>query len=114
MGMKSGLIVGFAGGYVLGSKAGRNRYEQIRRLWGRMMGSSAVQQATGRARELAQGQTKRALYAVQSGVEKAGSAVKDRLTGATDPTAEVREALAANSGTGVDTTPPSASEAMLP
>ena len=29
MGFKSGLIVGFGVGYVLGSKAGRERYEQI-------------------------------------------------------------------------------------
>ncbi|MGI9648054.1 MAG: hypothetical protein ACR2OI_06000 [Acidimicrobiia bacterium] len=29
MGFKSGLIVGLGVGYVLGSKAGRERYEQI-------------------------------------------------------------------------------------
>jgi len=29
MGFKTGLIVGFGAGYVLGSKAGRERYEQI-------------------------------------------------------------------------------------
>jgi hypothetical protein len=28
--MKTGLIIGFAAGYYLGAKAGRERYEQIR------------------------------------------------------------------------------------
>ena len=28
-----GLVTGFAVGYVLGAKAGRERYEQIRRAW---------------------------------------------------------------------------------
>jgi len=31
MKFRLGLLVGFAGGYYLGSKAGRERYEQIRR-----------------------------------------------------------------------------------
>jgi len=29
MGFKTGLIIGFGAGYVLGTKAGRERYEQI-------------------------------------------------------------------------------------
>ncbi|MCZ7530602.1 MAG: hypothetical protein M5U31_09815 [Acidimicrobiia bacterium] len=32
MGLKTGLVVGFAVGYYLGAKAGRERYEQIREL----------------------------------------------------------------------------------
>jgi tryptophan synthase beta subunit len=34
----------FATGYVLGSKAGRERYEQIRRTYARVMGNRRVQQ----------------------------------------------------------------------
>ena len=30
--MRTGLVVGFAVGYYFGSKAGRERYEQLRRL----------------------------------------------------------------------------------
>jgi hypothetical protein len=52
------LTVGFAAGYVMGSKAGRERYEQIRagamRAWGsdpaRRMRSS-VQEVAGQATE---------------------------------------------------------------
>jgi hypothetical protein len=34
VGFKTGLIIGAAAGYVLGAKAGRERYEQIRELFG--------------------------------------------------------------------------------
>lgn len=34
MGFKTGLIIGAAAGYVLGAKAGRERYEQIRKWLG--------------------------------------------------------------------------------
>ena len=57
-----GVIVGFAAGYVLGSRAGRERYEQIRRWWGQFTGSPTVHRATERAREMAGQQSKRALY----------------------------------------------------
>lgn len=113
---KSGLLLGFAGGYILGTKAGRQRYEQIRRMWSRLMGSATVRRATERTKELAGGQTRRALYAVQSGVEKAGSAVKERLGNGGDPTAQVRETLAgdSSSGTTEDSSPTTARDAMLP
>jgi hypothetical protein len=113
---KTGLLLGFAGGYILGSKAGRQRYEQIRRMWSQLMGSTAVRRATERTKELAEGQGKRALYAVQSGVEKAGSAVKERLGNGGDPTGEMRETLASDrsSGTTEDSTPPTAKDAMQP
>jgi len=32
MGLKTGIVVGFAVGYYLGAKAGRERYEQLRRV----------------------------------------------------------------------------------
>lgn len=113
---KTGLLLGFAGGYILGSKAGRPRYEQIRRMSSRVMGSATMRRATERTKELAGGQTKRALYAVQSGVEKAGSAVKERLGNGGDPTADMRDTLASDrsSGTTESNSPPTARDAMLP
>jgi hypothetical protein len=116
MRFRLGLIIGFGVGYVLGSKAGRQRYEQIRSGWSRVSGSPAVQQATGRAREMAGGQAKRALYAVQSGVEKAGSAVKDRLGNHGDPTSDIKERLADDESSGAEpgTTLPNAREAWRP
>ncbi|HSQ38239.1 MAG TPA: hypothetical protein VLS92_10150 [Acidimicrobiia bacterium] len=34
MGFKTGLIIGAVAGYVLGAKAGRERYEQIKECFG--------------------------------------------------------------------------------
>lgn len=39
MGTKFGLIVGMAAGYVFGSKAGHERYDQIRQTFDSAMGS---------------------------------------------------------------------------
>jgi type VI protein secretion system component VasF len=43
---RAGLILGFAGGYYLGARAGRQRYEQINRLLRR---SRAIDEATTEA-----------------------------------------------------------------
>ena len=79
MGFKRGVIIGFAGGYVLGARAGRERYEQIVTLWNRVGGSPKVQQLTDKGKEMAGEAGRKSLYAVQQGVQKASSAVKDRL-----------------------------------
>ena len=76
---KTGLAIAFGTGYVLGARAGRERYEEIRRMWARVSGSPTVQRAAEKTKEVAGDQAKRSLYAVQRGVEKAGTAVKERL-----------------------------------
>jgi tryptophan synthase beta subunit len=45
--MKLSLIVGAAAGYVLGAKAGRDRYDQIVRTARRVAGSQTVQSTAG-------------------------------------------------------------------
>ncbi len=100
MRFRLGLFLGFAAGYVLGSKAGRERFEQIRRTWDRVSGSPTVHRATERASEVAGQQARQALYAVQSGVEKAGGAVKERLHGEGEPTEQVGELLAGEESSG--------------
>lgn len=47
--IKWGAIIGFSVGYVLGAKAGRERYEQIRRSWGRVRTSSTTQRLVEKA-----------------------------------------------------------------
>ena len=76
---KSGFVIGLGVGYVLGAKAGRQRYEDIRRWWSQLTGSTAVQRAAERTKAVAADASKRGLGVVQTGVEKAGSAVKTRL-----------------------------------
>jgi hypothetical protein len=46
MGFKTGLIVGFGFGYVKGSKAGRERYEQIKRNWKKVQATEAYDRAS--------------------------------------------------------------------
>jgi hypothetical protein len=43
---KTTFIAGFAAGYVLGAKAGRQRYEQIKRQFNTLMGNPTVQEMT--------------------------------------------------------------------
>jgi hypothetical protein len=45
--MKLAILVGGAVGYVLGTRAGRERYEQIVRLARRVAGSQTVQSTAG-------------------------------------------------------------------
>jgi hypothetical protein len=47
------LLAGAAAGYVLGTKAGRERYEQIKRTAGRMKDDPRVQEKAHRAADLA-------------------------------------------------------------
>jgi hypothetical protein len=79
MGIKGGFVIGFGAGYVLGARAGRERYEDIRRWWHQLMGSPAVHKAAERTKAAAADASKRGLEVVQTGVEKAGTAVKTRL-----------------------------------
>lgn len=50
MGFKMGALAGFAAGYYLGAKAGRERYEQINEWIDQVRSSDAVTAATEKAR----------------------------------------------------------------
>ena len=52
MGFKMGAIAGFAAGYYLGAKAGRERYEQINAWIDQARNSETAQAATQRAKEI--------------------------------------------------------------
>jgi|FLYL01.1.fsa_nt_gi hypothetical protein len=49
MRFKTGLLVGFGAGYVLGARAGRERYEQIRRIASQAAAHPAVDQLVRQA-----------------------------------------------------------------
>jgi hypothetical protein len=51
MRFRFGLVTGFATGYYLGAKAGRERYEQINRTIRKIQGSDAYETAMEKARE---------------------------------------------------------------
>ena len=79
MRFKMGFAAGFGAGYVLGAKAGRARYEQIKKWWDQLSGSSPVQWAAGRTKDVAGQSARRGLTVMKQGVHKAGSAARDRL-----------------------------------
>ena len=79
MRFRTGVVVGFAAGYVLGARAGRERYEQIRRWAHQIAGTPQVQQIAERGRDVANEAGRKGLEAVQSAVSKVGTSVRDRL-----------------------------------
>ena len=50
---KAGLVIGLAAGYVLGTRAGRERYEQIKTQWLKVWNTEPVQKQVGKAKEFA-------------------------------------------------------------
>ena len=53
MRLRLGLITGFAAGYILGAKAGQERYEQIRQQFNELMGTEQAQQLQSQMRDVA-------------------------------------------------------------
>jgi hypothetical protein len=77
-----GLMLGFGAGYVLGAKAGTERYEQLRRLYDNLMANPKVQEATGKAKGAVGSGLDQAKDAASTGVSKVTSAVKEKRSGA--------------------------------
>ncbi|MCB2224223.1 MAG: hypothetical protein KQH83_08630 [Actinobacteria bacterium] len=70
MGFKTGLLIGAAAGYVLGAKAGRERYQQIMDGWGRITGDPRFQDIASRGKAV-----------VDLAAERVKGAVEERLDG---------------------------------
>ena len=68
MRFRLGLVTGFAAGYYLGARAGRQRYDQINRALRKVRRSDAFEVATEKART-----------AVEEGVDKARDLVENRM-----------------------------------
>ena len=76
--MKLSFVLGLGVGYVLGSKAGRQRYEQLLRSWRQVRENPAVQEAAG----LVQARAENVVGAVKSRI---GSETSDPLASAGYP-----------------------------
>ena len=76
-----GLLMGFGAGYVLGSKAGQERYEQLRRLYDNLVSSPTFQDATGKARAAAGSGLDQAKGLATEGASKVTEAVKEAVEG---------------------------------
>jgi hypothetical protein len=83
---KASFLIGFGAGYVIGSKAGTQRYEQLRRLYDNVAASKTFRKATGRAKEAASSGLGQAKDLASEGVTKVTDAVRERRSGEDYPT----------------------------
>jgi hypothetical protein len=72
--MKLSLLIGGAVGYVLGAKAGRDRYETIVRIGRRIVGSQTVQATAGVLQAQVESFTNHAKDAVTTRLSPSGAA----------------------------------------
>jgi len=79
MKFRTGVIVGFAAGYVLGAKAGRDRYEQIRKTYRRVASSQQVRKVVDQGRQLADSGTARARDVVSQQLSSASDTIREQL-----------------------------------
>lgn len=69
-----GFFVGLGAGYVLGAKAGTERYDQLRRLYDNVLTSPAFRRAKGKAKDAVETGLEQAKDLASEGVQK----VKDK------------------------------------
>ena len=87
---KLSFLVGFGAGYVLGAKAGTERYEQIRQAWEQAKDNPQLQSLAGMAQARADGVLNSAkarvgLGSSGNGSAASGSVPRARSTAATRP-----------------------------
>ncbi len=90
---KIGLVVGLGVGYVLGTRAGRERYEQIKTQWLKIWHLDPVQEQVAKVKGFVGDKTAAIPGAVWNGVVKiaktAGSAGKDAAAEVADAAEDV-------------------------
>ena len=79
MRLRTGFLIGAGVGYVLGTRAGRERYEQLKRWWRSIAGNPQVQQLAERGKGAAGEARRKGVGAVQRGVSSVGANVRNRL-----------------------------------
>src|SRR3954471_4619261 len=79
---KLGIIVGVGVGYVLGAKAGRRRYEQIKTRADKVWQSPTVQHKVNDATQVVRDKAPELQHKVATVAKDAGSAVKAKVSGA--------------------------------
>ena len=79
MKFKTGLIVGLGVGYVLGAKAGRQRYEQLKSGLDKVMDNPQVQQLTEKGKEIADSSTSQARRGIANGFHEASNQLRNKL-----------------------------------
>ena len=86
---KLSLLIGIGIGYVLGSRAGRERFEQIRSGARKVATSEPVQSAAGKAQEAVAAQAPVVAEAVKDKASAAASAVAEKVHRSADASATI-------------------------
>jgi uncharacterized protein YgiB involved in biofilm formation len=73
-----GFLIGIGAGYVLGAKAGTERYEQLRRLYDNLVASPAFREASGKAKGAVGSGLDQARGAASESASKVTSAIRER------------------------------------
>ncbi|MET4637824.1 YtxH domain-containing protein [Mycetocola sp. 2940] len=72
------FVAGLATGYVLGSRAGRARYEQIKKNWLKVWETDAVQEKVELVEDFAKSRASELPAAVVAGVKKVSDAINTK------------------------------------
>ena len=79
MKLRTSLMIGFAAGYVLGSKAGRERYEQIRKMALAVAENPPIRQVLDEAKGITDAGTAKALKSVGEQLRDASGLIRDKV-----------------------------------
>ncbi|MFJ6653319.1 hypothetical protein ACIQLJ_11040 [Microbacterium sp. NPDC091313] len=71
---KAGLVIGLAAGYVLGTRAGRERYEQIKSQWLKVWNTDPVQKQVDKAKAFGASAAKAVPSALWNGAKRVTNA----------------------------------------
>lgn len=82
---KLSFIAGFGAGYVLGARAGKERYQQIASKARDVMHSPAVQHTAEQAQHLAKEKAEEAQHLAKQKAGEAQDAVKSKLSSSDEP-----------------------------
>lgn len=79
--MKLRIAIAFGIGYVLGSKAGRDRYEQLRRAYRRTTSNENVRKVIDQGKDIVDTGTAQVRGVVADQLNQAGDVIRDRVDG---------------------------------
>lgn len=79
--MKLRTAIAFGVGYLLGTKAGRDRYEQLRRAYRRATSNEQVRKVIDQGKEIVDTNTAQVRGVVAEQLSQAGDAIRDRANG---------------------------------
>ena len=92
------LAAGFGAGYVLGAKAGKERYTQIEAMCREIAGKPAVQDATSSVKHAATGLVDTATTTVAEKAEAVSDKVSDRTAPTDEPVIDLGAPVGAATG----------------